>query len=114
MLRHVRHITLAVVPGLHSGPQTIQRHRKNPLTVVVESVMVSPVQLIGTAEAAQVIGVERSTLSHWIAKGRITPAQKLPGKTGVLLFTRNEVERVRDEYASTLVASSPTTGERSE
>lgn len=69
--------------------------------------IVCAVELIGTAEAAQIIGVERSTLSHWIAKGRITPAQKLPGKTGVLLFPRKEVERVRDEYA----ASPASTGE---
>lgn len=71
-------------------------------------------QLIGTAEAAEVIGVERSTLSHWIAKGRITPAQKLPGKTGVLLFTRAEVERVRDEYASLVPVPAPVTGEGEE
>ncbi len=58
--------------------------------------------LIGTAEAAEVIGVDRSTLSHWIAKGRIAPAQKLPGKTGVLLFDRSEVERVATEYAASL------------
>lgn len=64
--------------------------------------MVSVVELIGTVEAADLIGVNRSTISHWIAKGRIEPAQKLPGKTGVLLFTRSEVERVRDEYAASV------------
>ena len=37
-----------------------------------------------------------------IAKGRIAPAQKLPGKTGVLLFDRSEVERVATEYAASL------------
>lgn len=56
--------------------------------------------LIGTAEAAERIGVERSTLSHWIAKGRISAAMKLPGATGALLFDRSEVERVAAEYAS--------------
>lgn len=56
--------------------------------------------LLGTVEAAAVIGVQRSTLSHWIAKGRISPAMKLPGTTGALLFERAEVERVRDEYAA--------------
>ena len=59
----------------------------------------TPDELIGTAEAAAIIGVERSTLSHWIAKGRITPAMKLPGTTGALLFTRAEAERVADDYA---------------
>lgn len=63
--------------------------------------------LIGTAQAAEVIGVDRSTLSHWIAKGRISPVQKLPGKTGALLFARSEVERVRDEYAAEAVSGWP-------
>lgn len=66
--------------------------------------MSSP-DLIGTAEAAETIGVERSTLSHWIAKGRIAPALKLPGRTGSMLFTPAEVERVRAEYAASVPTS---------
>lgn len=66
--------------------------------------MMPPMELIGTAEAATVIGVERSTLSHWIAKGRITPHQKLPGRTGAVLFTRAEVERVAREYGAAVGA----------
>lgn len=54
--------------------------------------------LLATVEAAQVIGVERSTLSRWIDSGRITPAHKLPGVNGAHLFRRSEVERVRDAY----------------
>lgn len=55
-------------------------------------------QLLGSAEAARCIGVERSTLTRWIATGRITPAHKMPGRTGAVLFTRDEVERVAKEY----------------
>lgn len=69
--------------------------------------------LLGTVEAAEVIGVERSTLSRWIASGRIETAHKLPGRTGVMLFDRREVERVRDEYAAQLAPAAPSspTGE---
>jgi excisionase family DNA binding protein len=54
--------------------------------------------LLATIEAAEVIGVERSTLSRWAESGRITVAHRLPGKNGAVLFDRAEVERVRDEY----------------
>lgn len=56
--------------------------------------------LLSTVEAAEIIGVERSTLSRWIDAGRITPALKLPGINGAHLFARSEVERVRDDYAA--------------
>ena len=63
--------------------------------------MPSPdLDLVGTVEAAEVIDVERSTLSRWVAFGRITPALKLPGKNGAVLFERSEVERVAAEYAA--------------
>lgn len=64
-----------------------------------------PPDLIGTAEAADIIGVERSTIAHWMAKGRIAAHLKLPGRTGAVLFDRAEVERVRAEYAATLTPS---------
>lgn len=54
--------------------------------------------LLGTAEAATRIGIERSTLTRWVAAGRIKVAAKLPGRTGAVLFTRDEVERVAKEY----------------
>ena len=56
--------------------------------------------LIGTAEAAEVIGVERSTLTRWVQLGRMTAAHKLPGRNGVVLFDRAEVDRVAAEYAA--------------
>ncbi len=57
-----------------------------------------PQALLSTVEAAEIIGVERSTLSRWIASGRIRPAHKLPGATGAHLFERREVERVAAEH----------------
>lgn len=62
--------------------------------------------LLATVEAADAIGVERSTLSRWIESGRIAAAHKLPGKNGAHLFALAEVERVRDEYAAERKAAS--------
>lgn len=56
--------------------------------------------LLGTVQAAELIGIERSTLTRWSENGRITRAMKLPGKAGTVLFHRSEVERVAAEYAA--------------
>lgn len=61
--------------------------------------------LLGTVEAAEMIGVERSTLTRWVASGRILPIRKLPGRNGAVLFDRTEVERVAAGYAEEIAAS---------
>lgn len=59
----------------------------------------SPAQpaLIGSAEAAQILGVSRATFNRWVAAGRIETAVEMPGSTGARLFTVDEVERVKAE-----------------
>lgn len=52
-------------------------------------------ELMPTVEVARSLGLERSTLSRWVKEGRITPAMRLPGRTGAFLFHPAEVERVR-------------------
>lgn len=56
--------------------------------------MATPV-LLGTAEACRLLEVNKSTLTRWVTAGRISAAQKLPGKNGAYLFDPAEVERVR-------------------
>lgn len=56
--------------------------------------------LIGSAEACDVLGIDRSTLSRWVALGHIAPALRLPGQTGAHLFDRADVERLARERAS--------------
>ncbi|HPU40182.1 MAG TPA: helix-turn-helix domain-containing protein [Microthrixaceae bacterium] len=63
-------------------------------------------ELLGTVEAAEVIGCERSTLSRWITAGRIAPLKKLPGRNGAVLFSRAEVDRVAAIYATERTGSS--------
>lgn len=49
--------------------------------------------LIGSAEVCQRLGIDRSTLTRRVARGEMTPVQKLPGHTGAFLFEAAEVER---------------------
>lgn len=47
--------------------------------------------LIGSREAAELLQVDRSTFTRWVALGRIAPAYRLPGATGALLFRAADV-----------------------
>lgn len=49
---------------------------------------------IGTAEAAQRLGVDVSTVSRWVASGRLKPLYRLPTKTGAMLFDPRDVDRL--------------------
>lgn len=58
-------------------------------------VMTRPDQtLIGSAEACDLLGIHRGTLSRWVAAGKVAPAHRLPGHTGAFLFHRKEIERL--------------------
>lgn len=58
-------------------------------------------ELITTAEACRRLGFkDRSSLTRYVAEGRITPAMKLDGKTGAYLFAPSEIERFKSERAA--------------
>lgn len=59
-----------------------------------------PFDLLTSAEAADQLGIERSTLSRWAQIGKIEVAHRLPGKTGVMFFDPAEVDRVAAELAA--------------
>lgn len=46
---------------------------------------------ITVAEAAALIGVDRSTINRWITRGRLVPTRKLPGRTGTTLVSSADV-----------------------
>ncbi len=48
--------------------------------------------LIGTTEAAQRCGVDRTTFFRWVQLGKITCAVKIPGRTGAMLFDPADVD----------------------
>lgn len=60
--------------------------------------MPNDTDLIPTVTVCEVVGIDRSTLSRYVQLGRITPAMKLPGKTGAMLFRPDDVEGLRDWY----------------
>lgn len=51
-------------------------------------------KLIGSAEVAEILGIDRSVVLRRVVSGRITPAQKLPAATGAYLFDRDYVEQL--------------------
>ena len=59
-----------------------------------------PTDLLTSAEVCERLGIDRSTLSRWVAAGRIRPATKLPGIRGAFLFARADVERIAAEVAA--------------
>lgn len=73
------------------------------MTPVSESEILAAVEqpaLIGTTEAADRLGVDRSTLVLWVQLGKVQPAMKLPGRTGAYLFDPAAVSALALERAS--------------
>jgi excisionase family DNA binding protein len=52
--------------------------------------------LITSAQASRIIGIHHSTVLKWVKAGRLTPAMKVPGLRGPMLFAREDVERLAD------------------
>jgi predicted site-specific integrase-resolvase len=49
-------------------------------------------ELIGTAESARILEIDKTTLTRWVADGRVVPAVKLPTTNGAFLFARADIE----------------------
>ena len=56
-----------------------------------------PQDLIASKDVCLRLGKDRSTLSRWVAAGRIKPAYQLPGEKGAFLFAASDVERLERE-----------------
>jgi len=48
--------------------------------------------LIGTAEASKLTGRDRRTIQRMVDRGELTPAHKLDGLRGALVFHRADIE----------------------
>lgn len=53
--------------------------------------------LIGSTEALGILEIDRSTLSRWVAAGRLTPVTRLSG--GAFVFRKTDVESLAAERA---------------
>lgn len=57
----------------------------------------TPQTLIGTTEAARLLGKSPRTVHRMVKAGTLTPAMTAPGGfAGTYLFDRDEIERLRD------------------
>ena len=56
-------------------------------------------QLIGSAEACALLNIDRSTLTRWIAAGKLAPASKMPGSNGAFVFARAVIEALAQTAA---------------
>ncbi len=60
----------------------------------------TPDDLIGSADACDLLSINRSTLSRWVSAGKLTPTHRLRGTTGAFLFKREDVEALRQGSAA--------------
>ena len=51
--------------------------------------------LLTTSEVCDTLEVGTSTISRWVADGRLAPARKLPGLRGAFLFRRADVDALK-------------------
>lgn len=54
-------------------------------------------QLLSTAEAAELLDKDRSTITRWVQSGRLEPAHRTSG--GMLLFTRDAIDAAANSEA---------------
>lgn len=59
-----------------------------------------PLELIGTAQVADRLGCDTSTVHRLVLLGQIKPTAKAPGLRGAYLFDPDEVARVQRERAA--------------
>lgn len=52
--------------------------------------------LLSSSEVCSALFLNRSTLSRWVAAGKIVPAHQAPGRNGAMVFTADEVSRVSE------------------
>lgn len=55
--------------------------------------LMSQMELIGTADAAQLLGIGRATVHRWAESGRLNQVGEL-GKRRVRVFDRAEIEQL--------------------
>lgn len=57
-------------------------------------------ELVSTSEAAAILGVDTRTVHRMVHDGRLPTQTKFAGLRGAYVFSRVDVERVRDELAA--------------
>lgn len=55
--------------------------------------LMTQIELIGTAETARLLGIGRATVNRWAESGRISQVGEL-GKRGIRVFDRAAIEAI--------------------
>ena len=58
-------------------------------------------ELMSSTEVAATLGVTRSTVNRWASMGALPVAMKLPGRLGMYLYDRAEIEALKDDRCKT-------------
>ena len=61
--------------------------------------------LLGTREAARILGVHHSTVRRLVSRGVLEASRKMPGRTGGFVFTPEQIEAARSRQAETFEPS---------
>ena len=61
--------------------------------------------LLRSAEVCARLNIDRSTLTRWVASGKISPAYKLEGLRGAYLFAPADVDRIASTRSQHKAAS---------
>lgn len=62
-------------------------------------------RLVGTTEAAEILGVNKATVLRWGDAGKLTVVHRLPGDNGAVLFSRAEVMSLLTEQLARSAAT---------
>lgn len=57
--------------------------------------LMTPINLLGTKEVAEIMGTNRTTINRWVDSGRIKPVGSV-GKRGIRVFDRAEIEALAE------------------
>ena len=55
--------------------------------------------LLSSREVCDQLRIDRSTLTRWVAAGRVTPVHRAPGKNGAMTFASADVDRLAAEMS---------------
>lgn len=58
--------------------------------------------LVGAAEVAQRLAITRTAVRGLVDRGELAPVQKMPGRLGMYLFDRSDVEALAAKRAAAL------------
>lgn len=58
-------------------------------------------RLMPTSEVAKCLGISRQTVSWRVARGYLTPVQRLTGPSGAFLFDAEQIEALAADAAPT-------------